>query len=102
MILVSSCLGGIECRYNGSHAASEKIRRLVEEKKAVMVCPELLGGFTTPREPAEIIGGDGRRRAERNSKNRNGIRRRRYGFIYGWRGKNVSIRKRNRRRNGHP
>nr|MDH3075987.1 DUF523 domain-containing protein [Bacillus velezensis]MDH3092071.1 DUF523 domain-containing protein [Bacillus velezensis] len=59
MILVSSCLGGIECRYNGSHAASEKIRRLVEEKKAVMVCPELLGGFTTPREPAEIIGGTG-------------------------------------------
>ena len=58
MILVSSCLGGIECRYNGSHAASEKIRRLVE-KKAVMVCPELLGGFTTPREPAEIIGGTG-------------------------------------------
>ena len=55
MILVSSCLGGIECRYNGSHAASEKIRRLVEEKKAVMVCPELLGGFTTPREPAEDV-----------------------------------------------
>ncbi len=48
MILVSSCLGGIECRYNGSHAASEKIRKLVEENKAVMACPELLGGFSTP------------------------------------------------------
>ncbi|AMA50900.1 MULTISPECIES: DUF523 domain-containing protein [Bacillus] len=59
MILVSSCLGGIECRYNGSHAASEKIRKLVEENKAVMACPELLGGFSTPREPAEIIGGKG-------------------------------------------
>ncbi|CAF1769813.1 hypothetical protein NRS6110_03022 [Bacillus subtilis] len=33
MILVSSCLGGIECRYNGSHAASEKIRKLVDERK---------------------------------------------------------------------
>ncbi|MFP3794586.1 DUF523 domain-containing protein [Bacillus subtilis] len=59
MILVSSCLGGIECRYNGSHAALEKIRKLVDEKKAVMACPELLGGFSTPREPAEIIGGTG-------------------------------------------
>ncbi|MCY8826969.1 2-thiouracil desulfurase family protein [Bacillus atrophaeus] len=59
MILVSSCLAGIECRYNGSHAASQKIRRLIEENKAMMACPELLGGFTTPREPAEIIGGTG-------------------------------------------
>ncbi|MBU5247447.1 DUF523 domain-containing protein [Bacillus halotolerans] len=59
MILVSSCLGGIECRYNGSHAASEKIRKLIEKKQAVMACPELLGGFSTPREPAEIIGGTG-------------------------------------------
>ncbi|MEC0250934.1 2-thiouracil desulfurase family protein [Bacillus halotolerans] len=59
MILVSSCLGGIECRYNGSHAASKKIRKLIEEKQAVMACPELLGGFSTPREPAEIIGGTG-------------------------------------------
>ncbi|OTQ82236.1 hypothetical protein BG30_20725 [Bacillus subtilis subsp. subtilis] len=49
----------MECRYNGSHAASEKIRKLVDEKKAVMACPELLGGFSTPREPAEIIGGTG-------------------------------------------
>ncbi|MCY8973897.1 DUF523 domain-containing protein [Bacillus atrophaeus] len=59
MILVSSCLAGIECRYNSSHAASQKIRRLIEENKAMMACPELLGGFTTPREPAEIIGGTG-------------------------------------------
>ncbi|MCY8202067.1 MULTISPECIES: DUF523 domain-containing protein [unclassified Bacillus (in: firmicutes)] len=59
MMLVSSCLGGIECRYNGSHAASEKIRKLLDENKAIMACPELLGGFSTPREPAEIIGGTG-------------------------------------------
>ncbi len=51
MILVSSCLGGIECRYNGSHAASEKIRKLVAENRAVMACPELLGGFSTPVNP---------------------------------------------------
>ncbi|WP_186577213.1 DUF523 domain-containing protein [Aquibacillus kalidii] len=59
MILVSSCLAGLEVRYNGTHSLNNKVSRLVEENKAVTVCPELLGGFSTPREPAEIIGGDG-------------------------------------------
>jgi uncharacterized protein YbbK (DUF523 family) len=59
MILVSSCLAGLEVRYNSTHSLNNKIRKLVEEKKATMICPELRGGFSTPREPAEIIGGDG-------------------------------------------
>ncbi|RNB80098.1 DUF523 domain-containing protein [Brevibacillus fluminis] len=59
MILVSSCLAGVECRYNGSHSLQEKIEALVAAKQAVMACPELLGGFSTPREPAEIQGGNG-------------------------------------------
>jgi uncharacterized protein YbbK (DUF523 family) len=59
MILVSSCLAGLEVRYNGTHSLNNKIRKLVEEKKAVTICPELIGGFTTPREPAEIVGGEG-------------------------------------------
>jgi uncharacterized protein YbbK (DUF523 family) len=59
MILVSSCLAGLEVRYNGTHSLNNKLRKLVEEKKATMICPELLGGFSTPREPAEILGGDG-------------------------------------------
>lgn len=60
MIIVSSCLAGIECRYNGTHSLVKKIQQLVNEKKAMMVCPELLGGLSTPREPAEIIGGTGK------------------------------------------
>lgn len=59
MILVSSCLAGLEVRYNGTHSLNNKIMKLIEEKKAFTVCPELLGGFSTPREPAEIIGGNG-------------------------------------------
>ncbi|WP_010501203.1 DUF523 domain-containing protein [Paenibacillus elgii] len=59
MILVSSCLAGLEVRYNGTHCLNEKINQLVEENKAVTICPELLGGLSTPREPAEIVGGDG-------------------------------------------
>lgn len=59
MILVSSCLAGLEVRYNGTHCLHHKIWKLVQEKKAETICPELLGGFSTPREPAEIVGGDG-------------------------------------------
>lgn len=59
MILVSSCLAGLEVRYNGTHCLNNKIRQMINEKKAITVCPELLGGFSIPREPAEIIGGDG-------------------------------------------
>ncbi|WP_368505136.1 DUF523 domain-containing protein [Alkalihalophilus sp. As8PL] len=59
MIVVSSCLAGLEVRYNGTHSLDKKINKLVEENKAITVCPELLGGFSTPREPAEIVGGDG-------------------------------------------
>lgn len=59
MILVSSCLAGMKVRYNGTDSLDETIGRLVREQKAVTACPELMGGFATPREPAEIIGGTG-------------------------------------------
>ena len=59
MILVSSCLAGLEVRYNGTHSLDNRISKLVRENKAVTICPELIGGFSTPREPAEIVGGDG-------------------------------------------
>ncbi|MDR4947368.1 DUF523 domain-containing protein [Neobacillus cucumis] len=59
MILVSSCLVGLEVRYNGTHCLNEKIQEMIEKKQAVTICPELLGGLSIPREPAEIIGGDG-------------------------------------------
>ncbi|RKL67347.1 hypothetical protein CR203_08205 [Salipaludibacillus neizhouensis] len=59
MILVSSCLAGLQIRNNGTHSLNNTIKELVEANKAVTICPELLGGFSTPREPAEIIGGEG-------------------------------------------
>ncbi|MBM7602319.1 uncharacterized protein YbbK (DUF523 family) [Metabacillus crassostreae] len=59
MILVSSCLAGFEVRYNGSHSLNKTVRQLFTENKAIPICPELLGGFTTPRQPAEILGGNG-------------------------------------------
>lgn len=54
MFLVSACLAGINCKYNGGNNYNEKVFNLVKEGKAIPVCPEQLGGLTTPREPSEI------------------------------------------------
>lgn len=59
MIIVSACLVGLNCKYNGGSNYNEKIAKLVKEKKAIPVCPEQLGGLSTPRTPAEIIRGSG-------------------------------------------
>ncbi|MDQ6597831.1 DUF523 domain-containing protein [Bacillus salipaludis] len=68
MIFVSSCLAGLDVRYNGTNCLNDKISKLVEENKAITICPELLGGFSTPREPAEIIGGNGEDVLDGNAK----------------------------------
>ena len=54
MILVSACLAGFPCRYDGESKPNEKVIDLIKQGKAVPVCPEQLGGLTTPRLPAEI------------------------------------------------
>ncbi|HPY37151.1 MAG TPA: DUF523 domain-containing protein, partial [Clostridia bacterium] len=59
MILISACLCGLCCRYDGSSAAGVELMQLVEMGKAVPVCPELLGGLLVPRLKAEIQGGSG-------------------------------------------
>lgn len=55
MYLVSSCLAGINCRYDGKNNLNKKVLDLVETGKAIPVCPEVLGGLDTPRDPSEII-----------------------------------------------
>lgn len=55
MYLISACLVGVDCKYNGGNNFNPKIVKLLEEKKAILVCPEQLGGLTTPRLPAEIV-----------------------------------------------
>ena len=55
MILVSACLAGVNCKYNGSNNYNEKIMELVRKGEAILVCPEQLGGLPTPRVPSEII-----------------------------------------------
>ena len=55
MILVSECLTGVPCRMDGQSKLVPEIRRLVDEGKAVPVCPEVLGGLPTPRTPCERL-----------------------------------------------
>lgn len=59
MIGISGCLGGATCRYDGLLAGISELEAMVQNGQAVMICPEVLGGLSTPRDPAEIIGGDG-------------------------------------------
>ncbi|MCL6612712.1 MAG: DUF523 domain-containing protein [Peptococcaceae bacterium] len=59
MILVSACLAGILCKYNGTYNNVPEIIQLVDRGLAIPVCPEVLGGGSVPREPNEIVGGDG-------------------------------------------
>lgn len=58
-ILVSACLAGYNCKYNGQSNLVPEIKELVAQHKAIPVCPEKLGGLPIPRPPAEIKGGDG-------------------------------------------
>jgi uncharacterized protein YbbK (DUF523 family) len=56
-VLVSACLLGLACRYDGGAATDETVTELTGEHTLVPFCPEIYGGLPTPREPAEIRGG---------------------------------------------
>ena len=55
MILVSACLLGINCKYNGDNNKNEQVEKYLKDKEFIVVCPEQLGGLSTPRDPSEII-----------------------------------------------
>ncbi|SFM02822.1 Uncharacterized conserved protein YbbK, DUF523 family [Pelosinus propionicus DSM 13327] len=57
MIIVSACLAGVECRYNGSACSVPQIVDMVIQGKAIPICPEILAGLPTPRPPVEQIKG---------------------------------------------
>ena len=57
-VIVSACLVGVNCRYDGANSLDESLIRQLKDSLVVPVCPEQLGGLTTPRVAAEISGGD--------------------------------------------
>lgn len=57
MILVSGCLVGQACRYNGLAKPSQEVIRFLENQAYITFCPEVMGGLPIPRDPAEIQAG---------------------------------------------
>ena len=57
--LVSACLVGINCKYDGGNNERAEIVELVKQGNTIPICPEQLGGLKTPRPPAEIENGGG-------------------------------------------
>ncbi len=55
-ILVSACLLGCACRFDGRANFNEQISLLREKYKVIIVCPEVDGGLPVPRTPSEIQG----------------------------------------------
>ena len=56
-VVVSACLLGHNCRYDGGNNLNEKVLKAVEGCNVVPVCPEMLGGLPCPRIPCEIVDG---------------------------------------------
>ena len=56
-VLVSACLLGENCKYNGKNNRNEAVLRFVEDKEVISICPELLTGLGAPRTPVELSGG---------------------------------------------
>ncbi len=54
-ILVSACLLGINCKYNGKNNMNEFVLSLNKDYKLIPFCPEMDGGLPCPRNPSEII-----------------------------------------------
>ncbi len=53
MIIVSACLAGYRCRYDGKTVPNEEIVALMKRGDAIPVCPEMMGGLPCPRVPSE-------------------------------------------------
>ena len=56
-IMVSGCLLGENCKYNGGNNYSKKVAEYIKGHEVISVCPECMGGLPTPRIPAEIVDG---------------------------------------------
>lgn len=58
-VIISACLLGVRCRYDGGHSRNETAMQHKKTSQLIPICPEEAGGLPTPRPPAEIVGGDG-------------------------------------------
>ena len=56
-IMVSACLAGENCKYNGGNNRNEKVMQLMTGNEVITICPEQMGGLPTPRVSSEICDG---------------------------------------------
>ena len=56
-VIVSACLAGDNCKYNGGNNINQKMMGFLKSHEMLKVCPEVLGGLPTPRPSAEIVDG---------------------------------------------
>ena len=56
-ILVSTCLLGENCKYNGGNNYNSAVTEFVKDKEVLAICPELMAGMGCPRTPIEIVDG---------------------------------------------
>lgn len=61
-VIVSACLLGRNCKYNGGNNYDPKVAEFAEGKEVIAVCPEELAGLGIPRSPIEIVDGEVRRK----------------------------------------
>lgn len=55
-IIVSACLLGTNCKYNGGNNLNKELIEFLKNYEIIPICPECMGGLSTPRVPSEIIG----------------------------------------------
>ena len=56
-ILVSACLLGENCKYNGGNNYSPAVEAFVKDEEVLSICPEMMAGMGCPRTPIEIVDG---------------------------------------------
>lgn len=56
-VLVSACLLGENCKYNGGNNQNSAVEAFVQGKEVLSICPEMLAGLGCPRAPMEIVNG---------------------------------------------
>lgn len=57
-ILVSACLLGENCKYNGGNNYNDAVAAFVQGNEVIPICPEMLAGLGCPRTPVEIVNGE--------------------------------------------